>query len=99
MQHLDTRIDSAIGTIILDYHEKRNALSKQLVDAIVDTLTSFAQKRARVVVLRAQPGAEVWSSGHDVAELPEGGRDPLGWDDRLRYLVRAIEELPAPVIL
>ena len=45
-----------------------------------------------------QPGMKVWSSGHDVAELPEGGRDPLGWDDPLRYLVRAIEELPAPVI-
>jgi methylmalonyl-CoA decarboxylase len=33
-----------------------------------------------------------------VWELPEGGRDPLGWDDPLRHLVRAIEEFPAPVI-
>ena len=31
-------------------------------------------------------------------ELPEGGRDPLGWDDPLRHLVRAIEDFPAPVI-
>ena len=36
--------------------------------------------------------------GHDVGELPEERRDPLGWDDPLRYLVRAIEEFPAPVI-
>jgi methylmalonyl-CoA decarboxylase len=98
VQHVETKLDGAIGTIILDHPEKRNALSKQLVEAIVDTLTSFAQKRTRAVVLRAQPGAKVWSSGHDVAELPEGGRDPLGWDDPLRYLVRAIEELPTPVI-
>ena len=49
-------------------------------------------------MLRAQPGVKVWSAGHDVDELPKGGRDPLGWDDPLRYLVRAIEELPAPVI-
>lgn len=98
MQYLQTKIDGAIGTIILDHPTKRNALSKQLVDAIVDTLTSFSRKRTRVVVVRAQSGAKVWSSGHDVAELPEGGRDPLGWDDPLRYLVRAIEELPAPVI-
>ena len=24
---------------------------------------------------------------HDVDELPEGVRDPFGWDDPLRYLV------------
>ena len=46
----------------------------------------------------AQSGVKVWSSGHDVYELPAGGRDPLGWDDPLRELVRAIEECPAPVI-
>ena len=94
MQYLQTKIDGAIGTIIIDHPAKRNALSKQLIDAIVDTLTSFSRERTRVVVVRAQTGAKVWSSGHDVAELPEGGRDPLGWDDPLL----AIEELPAPVI-
>ncbi len=41
---------------------------------------------------------KVWSSGHDVYELPAGGRDPLGWDDPLRELIRTIEECPAPVI-
>jgi methylmalonyl-CoA decarboxylase len=51
-----------------------------------------------VVVLRARPGVKVWSAGHDIDELPEGHRDPLGWDDPLPYLVRAIEECPAPVI-
>jgi methylmalonyl-CoA decarboxylase len=98
VQYLQSKIDGAIGTIILDHPAKRNALSKRLVDAIVHTLTNFSRERVRVVVLRAQAGAKVWSWGHDVAELPEGGRDPLGWDDPLRYLVRAIEELPAPVI-
>jgi methylmalonyl-CoA decarboxylase len=98
MQYLDTKIDDAIGTIVIDHPEKRNALSTQLIDAIVKTLDHFSREHARVVVLRAQPGAKVWSSGHDVGELPEGGRDPLGWDDPLRYLVRAIEEFPAPIV-
>ena len=98
MHLIDTRIEGAIGTIILDHLERRNALSRQLVDAIVETLQWFSHERIRVVVLRARPGVKVWSAGHDVDELPEGGRDPLGWDDPLRYLVRAIEELPAPVI-
>ena len=91
-------MDGAIGTLVLDHPEKRNALSRQLVDAVVETLSRFTRERVRVVVLRAPLGTKVWSSGHDVEELPEGGRDPLGWDDPLRYLVRAIEECPAPVI-
>jgi methylmalonyl-CoA decarboxylase len=98
LQYLETKIDGAIGTLILDHPEKRNALSRQLVDGIVETLSLFSRESVRVVVLRARSGMSVWSSGHDVAELPEGGRDPLGWDDPLRYLVRAIEECPAPVI-
>ena len=98
LQYLEKKIDGAIGTLTLDHPEKRNALSRQLVDRVVETLSRFSRESVRVVVLRARPGMNVWSSGHDVAELPEGGRDPLGWDDPLRYLVRAIEECPAPVI-
>jgi methylmalonyl-CoA decarboxylase len=98
VRHLEAKLDGAIGTLVLDHPENRNALSRQLVDEVVETLSRFTTERARVVVLRAPPGYKVWSSGHDVEELPEGGRDPLGWDDPLRYLVRAIEECPAPVI-
>jgi methylmalonyl-CoA decarboxylase len=98
MRHLEAKTDGPIGTLVLDHPEKRNALSRQLVDSIVETLSHFTGARVRVVVLRARLGTKVWSSGHDVEELPEGGRDPLGWDDPLRYLVRAIEEFPAPVI-
>ncbi|HEY8277835.1 MAG TPA: enoyl-CoA hydratase-related protein, partial [Methyloceanibacter sp.] len=89
LQYLEANIDGAIGTIILDHPEKRNALSRPLIDAAVETLNRFSRERARVVVLRARSGMKVWSSGHDVGELPEGGRDPLGWDDPLRYFVRA----------
>ena len=52
----------------------------------------------RVVILRAKPGAKVFSAGHDIDELPESRRDPLGWDDPLRQLVREIENFPGPVI-
>ncbi len=98
MSLIESTSDGAVGTIILDHPERRNALSKELIDATVEALARFSDERARAVVLRARPGVKVWSAGHDVGELPEGGRDPLGWDDPLRYLVRAIEELPAPVI-
>ena len=50
------------------------------------------------MILRARAGVKIWSAGHDVDELPEGRRDPLGWYDPLRRLVRTIENHPAPVI-
>ena len=98
MSLVQTALEGTVGTIVLDNARKRNALSQQLVDGIVESLKQFSDKKVRAVVLRAQPGAKVWSAGHDVSELPQGRRDPLGWDDPLRYLVRAIEEYPAPII-
>ena len=98
MPLIETKIEGAVGTICLDYFEKRNALSQVLVEAILHALEAFAAERVRVIVLRAKPGAKIWSAGHDVDELPEGRRDPLGWYDPLRRLVRTIENHPAPVI-
>jgi methylmalonyl-CoA decarboxylase len=98
MPFIETRSENLIGTIVLDHPAKRNALSEELVTAIIAALADFRKQNVRVVVLRAQPGAAVWSAGHDVGELPEGRRDPLGWDDPLRNLIREIELFPAPVI-
>ncbi|WP_281985808.1 methylmalonyl-CoA decarboxylase [Azonexus hydrophilus] len=91
-------VNEGIGTITLNHDLKRNALSEQLVHAIATTLADFREAGARVAILRAQPGAKVWSAGHDVAELPLGGVDPLGWQDPLRMLIREVEAFPAPVI-
>lgn len=49
-------------------------------------------------MLRAAEGMDVWSSGHDINELPRGRRDPLGYDDPLEGLLRAVRAFPAPVI-
>jgi enoyl-CoA hydratase/carnithine racemase len=40
----------------------------------------------------------VWSAGHDIEELPPGGRDPLGYNDPLEGLIRAVRTFPAPVV-
>jgi methylmalonyl-CoA decarboxylase len=98
MPHILTEVTDAIATITLDHERRRNALSAALVEEIVAALGSFRQAKARVVILRARPGAKVFSAGHDVDELPETRRDPLGWDDPLRQLVREIETYPGPVI-
>ncbi len=87
-----------VGTVTLQHDERRNALSAALVRQLIAGLATLQAGKARVAVLRARPGAKVFSAGHDVTELPLDGRDPLGWDDPLRHLVREIENFPAPVI-
>ena len=93
-----TAVENDIGIITLANDARRNALSDPLVDEVLEALTGFRRAAVRAVVLRARTGAKVWSAGHDVSELPETRRDPLGWDDPLRHLIREIEMHPAPVI-
>jgi methylmalonyl-CoA decarboxylase len=98
MELITAEFNDLVGTITLAHLEKRNALSEALVNQLIAALAGFREHKARVAILRAPKGAKVWSSGHDVGELPAGRRDPLGWDDPLRHLIREIEQFPAPVI-
>jgi methylmalonyl-CoA decarboxylase len=98
MRLLRTEVLDTVGVITLDHPQRRNVLSQAMVEQIVEALADFGRQRLRVVVLRAAAGSAVWSAGHDVQELPLSGRDPLGWDDPLRHLIREIEVCPAPVI-
>src|SRR4051794_16479879 len=92
MPHVKTEIADAIATLTLDHERRRNALGRALVEEAIAALAAFREAKARAVILRARPGAKVFSAGHDVDELPEGRRDPL------RRLVREIEAYPGPVI-
>jgi methylmalonyl-CoA decarboxylase len=98
MSYTLTEVRGPVGIVVLNNPAKRNALSEPLVDELMAALADFARRKLRVAVLRAPPGATVFSAGHDVEELPETRRDPLGWGDSLRHLVREIENFPAPVI-
>jgi len=98
VEMVEVRQEGFVGSIVLDNPRKLNALSDELVEGVIAALTRFAESDVRVVILRARAGVKVWSAGHDVSELPEGRRDPLGWDDPLRNLVRTIETHHNPVI-
>jgi methylmalonyl-CoA decarboxylase len=87
-----------IGVITLDDRHKRNALGARMAGGIVAALESLRAREVRAVVLRAAEGMDVWSAGHDINELPRGRRDPLGYDDPLEGLLRAVRAFPAPVI-
>src|SRR5215210_3918319 len=98
MSYTTSEVSEFVGTITLDHERRRNALSHALVEEVITALNAFREASVRVAILRAKPGAKVFSAGHDVDELPESRRDPLGWDDPLRQLVREIENYPGPVI-
>ena len=79
-----------IGVITLNNPRKRNALSSELINDLCTALEEMRQQAVRVVVLRAPAGSTVFSSGHDVRELPTNGRDPMTYDDPLRRGIRKI---------
>jgi methylmalonyl-CoA decarboxylase len=93
-----TKTEGFVGTVTLENEEKRNALSKVLVDDLVAALGEMQERQVRAIVLRAPAGSTVWSAGHDVRELPVSGRDPLSYDDPLLVAIRKIQYLPIPVI-
>jgi methylmalonyl-CoA decarboxylase len=96
--HVRTEVLGRVGVITLDDQRKRNAISAQLAHGVVAALGRLRAQGVRAVVLRAAPGRDVWSSGHDIDELPRGRRDPLGYNDHIEGLLRAVRTFPAPVI-
>jgi methylmalonyl-CoA decarboxylase len=92
------QIADAVGTITLNNPRMHNALSAAMLDGLVAGLGGMKAAGVHVVVLRALPGARVFSAGHDVNELPVSGRDPLSFVDPLRQTIRVIEECPMPII-
>lgn len=91
-------VQERIGTITLDHQAKRNSLSRQMLAELLEAVQDFESRKLRVVVLRAQPGAKVWSAGLAIDELPQPGRDPLAYYDPLERLLRSLQRLPAPVL-
>jgi methylmalonyl-CoA decarboxylase len=87
-----------IGTMQFDNYEKRNSLSAEMIREIIDCFSVFKEKKARAVIIRAEKGSKVWSSGHDISELAEPGTDPLSYNNPLELMLRTVENFPAPVI-
>ncbi len=76
MELILTELVDSVGTITFNNPEMDNALNGCLLNALVTALEGMRANQARVVILRALPGAKVFSAGHGVRELPLSGRDP-----------------------
>ena len=98
MPSIRSELADQIGTIAFDSYANRNALSSGLIGEVLAALATLREAKARVVILTTAAPNLVWSSGHDVKELPVADQDPLPFDDPLEKLLRAVREFPAPVM-
>jgi methylmalonyl-CoA decarboxylase len=95
---VQTDVVGQVGIITLGDRDKRNAIGAEIASQVIAALESLRVRQVRAIVLRAAPGMDVWSAGHDIGELPPGKRDPLGYDDPLEELIRAVRTFPAAVV-
>lgn len=91
-------LNEQIGWITLNHDAKRNALSIALLTELNLALKSLKEEKARVIIIRANKGMKVWSSGFFIDELPRDGSDPLAYDNPLQKVIRTIQGIPVPVI-
>jgi methylmalonyl-CoA decarboxylase len=93
-----TEFFDRIGIIAFDNYARRNVLSGAFIAEVLAAFDQFKKNAARAIVLRSATDEKVWSSGHDVDELPKAGIDPLPYSDPLEQLMRAVKAFPAPVM-
>ncbi|WP_051305846.1 methylmalonyl-CoA decarboxylase [Desulfogranum mediterraneum] len=87
-----------VGIITMNHNKKLNALSSELVQEVLDALSRLEAAEARVIILRAAPGARVWSAGHNIKEVPLDGQDPVTWNVPFEKLLHRVHGCPLPVI-
>jgi methylmalonyl-CoA decarboxylase len=65
---------------------------------MLSALNILSTQDIRSLIIRSNEKNKVWSSGHDISELPQFCRDPLPADDPIEVLLAAIQSFHAPVI-
>ena len=104
-----TAINDTVGVITMTHSRKRNALCERLCSEISAGLDRCGAAGVRVIMLRAEPGAKVWSAGHDMREFERingtsaqtgsgSFSDPLSVHDPFVRLLSKIRSCPVPVV-
>lgn len=95
---VQSEIKENIGIVVMNNPHKLNCFSSELVAGILKAFDVFEEARVRVVILRAYPGAKVWSAGHNMKEIPLDGQDPLYWNVPFEQLLHRVQNCPVPVM-
>jgi methylmalonyl-CoA decarboxylase len=92
MALVEKTLTGKTGVLQLNRAEKHNSLNGDLMRELTAGLDDLAADGVRVIVIRAAPGVKVWSAGHDINEIPEPRRDPLGYFDALDPIFALVRE-------
>jgi len=98
MKYIKLSSQDTVSIITFNDDKRRNCLSTALLEELIICLNKLDNINTRVVIIRANPGCKVWSSGFNIKELPRPGNDPLTYNNALEKALRAIQDFPAPVI-
>jgi methylmalonyl-CoA decarboxylase len=91
-------IKERIGIAMINDPQKANCLSSSILQGLLEAFTRFEQGNVRVVIIRAYPGAKIWSAGHDLREIHADGSDPLPYNEPFEQVLHRVADFPAPVI-
>ncbi|MEL7498022.1 MAG: enoyl-CoA hydratase/isomerase family protein [Planctomycetota bacterium] len=101
--HLQIRIDAPVATVILDRPERRNALSRTLVQSLIECLDDLHHEgQVRSVILTG--AGDAFCSGTDLYEMKESIESPQAfkiWHEETQAFLSLIEAMlrfPKPII-
>jgi enoyl-CoA hydratase len=100
MSDLRTELNDGVLNLVIDREEKRNSLSRDVLQGLLDGVTDAATNDNVNVVLVSSAGERVFSAGADLSVM---SNDATGLEQHqgrglLKDLVVAIRECPKPVV-
>jgi methylmalonyl-CoA decarboxylase len=90
-------VDETIGVATIS-KPPVNPLSQSVIASVLEAFDRFERAGVRVVILRADPRAKIWSAGDDIKEIPVDGRDPVTWKTGFERVLHRVRAFPAPVV-
>lgn len=99
--HVHLERDGAVATIVLDHVERRNAISRDMWQQLLDAAEAVAaDDSVRVAVIRGA-GDVAFASGADISQFSEQRADGdanTAYDDTTARASTALARLPIPLI-
>lgn len=96
-RHILSERDGDVATITMNRPERRNALSLEHIEELIDALERIGTSDARVVVIGANGPA--YCAGHDYADMVD--RDLQGFRElfaRCATMMGLVQSIPQPVV-
>ncbi len=98
MKFIKTTQQDKLGILRLDNDRKSNSLNLEMIDEMVEAFDAFEKNKTRVVILRSNPGINVWCAGLRIDQLPDPEKDPVPYEYALEKILKRIESFPGVVI-